>query len=149
MLHAKYLSPSPCGFRRRFLKFLLYTYNRKPNEPPGWGQYWPPGHSLNNLGTASLHISYIIIWKTNDPQGGANIDPRGIIWTILVEVHSMMLHAQYLSPRPCGFREKDFWSFYYIHIWKTIDPLGRGQYWPRGIIWTILVELHYMMLHAK
>ena len=25
--------------------------------------------------------------KTNDPEGVANFDPRGIIWTILVEDH--------------------------------------------------------------
>ena len=43
-----------------------------------------------------------------------------------------MLHAKYLSPRPCGFVGEDFCSFYYIHIWKTNEPPGRGQYWPQG-----------------
>ena len=59
-----------------------------------------------------------IYGKPMTPQGGANIDPRGIIWTILVELHQMMLHAKYLSPRPCGFGEEDFWSFFFRLPWQ-------------------------------
>ena len=60
-----------------------------------------------------------------------------------------MLHAKYLSTSPCGFREEDFFKFHYMHIRKTNDPRGRANFDPRGIIGTILVEVHSMMLHAK
>ena len=44
----------------------------------------------------------------DDPQGVANLDPRGIIGRIYVEYHLTMLHTKYTSFRPCGFREEDF-----------------------------------------
>ena len=28
-------------------------------------------------------------------------------------------------------------------------PPGRAHFWPRGIIWTNLVEVHLMMIHTK
>ena len=44
----------------------------------------------------------------DDPQGVANLDPRGIIGRISVESHLTLLHTKYTSFRPCGFREEDF-----------------------------------------
>ena len=41
----------------------------------------------------------------DDPQGVANLDPRGIIGRIYVEYHLTLLHTKYTSFRPCGFRE--------------------------------------------
>ena len=44
----------------------------------------------------------------DDPQGVANLDPKGIIGRISVEYHLTLLHTKYTSFRPCGFREEDF-----------------------------------------
>ena len=44
----------------------------------------------------------------DDPQGVANLDPRGMIGRIYVEYHFTLLHTKYTSFRLCGFREEDF-----------------------------------------
>ena len=51
--------------------------------------------------------------KYCDPLGGVNFDPRGIIWTTLVEDLLMMLHIIYESTGPCSFRQEDFWKFHF------------------------------------
>ena len=43
-----------------------------------------------------------------DPQGVANLDPRGMIGRIYVEYYLTLLHTKYTSFRPCGSREEDF-----------------------------------------
>ena len=51
------------------------------------------------------------VFKINsddDPQGVANLDPRGMIGRIYGEYHLTLLHTKYTSFRPCGFREEDF-----------------------------------------
>ena len=44
----------------------------------------------------------------NEPQGMANLDPRGMVGRIYVGVHLTLLHTKYLSSEPYGFREEDF-----------------------------------------
>ena len=41
----------------------------------------------------------------NDPRGMASLDPRGLIGRIYVGVHYTLLHTQYVSCGPPGFRE--------------------------------------------
>ena len=53
----------------------------------------------------------------------------------------MMLHAKYLSTSPCGFREEDFFKFYYVHIRKTKNPWGMAYFDRRGSIYTIFVKV--------
>ena len=55
-----------------------------------------------------LRFSYCKSMGANDPQGVANLDPRGMIGRIYVEYHLTLLHTKYTSFRPCGFREEDF-----------------------------------------
>jgi hypothetical protein len=43
-----------------------------------------------------------------------------------------MFYAKNLSSSSLGFLKEDFLGFFYIHIWKSNDPLGRGQFWPLG-----------------
>ena len=47
----------------------------------------------------------------NDPQGVANLDPKGMIGRIYVGYHYTLLHTKYTGFRPCGFRE-DFFIFF-------------------------------------
>ena len=54
-------------------------------------------------------FSYCMTMGDDDPQGVANLDPRGMIGRIYVEYHLTLLHnTNYTSFRPCGFREEDF-----------------------------------------
>ena len=43
----------------------------------------------------------------DDPRGVANLDPRGMIGRVYIEYHLTLLHTEYTSFRPCGFREED------------------------------------------
>ena len=97
--------------KKNFKVFLLCSYVSNL-WPPGRGPIWPHGHHMNNfgrgpLGDATCEISikalhllvsekknfevfllcpYVLnLWTP--PRGWASFDPRGIIWTILVEVH--------------------------------------------------------------
>jgi len=54
-------------------------------------------------------------------RGGVNFDPRGIIWTTLVEDLQMMLFTTYESSGPCCFRQEDFWKFHFKNLF--IDPV--------------------------
>ena len=70
-----------------------------------------------------------------DPRGAANIEPRGIIWSNLVEVHKKMLHTKYQSSSPSSFREEEFWSLLSLFLYSNMWPQWRGT------IWTNLVEV--------
>jgi len=59
--------------------------------------------------------------KICDLQDGVNLDPRGIIWTTLVEDFKMMLYTKYKSSGPCSFRQEDFWKFHFKNLF--IDPV--------------------------
>ena len=47
----------------------------------------------------------------NDPRGVASLDPRGLIGSIYVVDHYILLHTKYISSGPHGFRE-DFFKFF-------------------------------------
>jgi hypothetical protein len=53
---------------------------------------------------------YMYIMKINNPRGGANFNPKAIIWTNLVEVYYTMFHAKYLTSSLCQNRD-DFFKF--------------------------------------
>ena len=91
---------------------------------------------------------YLFLLNTADHRGGTKIDPRDIIRSILVEVHCTMLHITYLSFNACCFGQEDFQRFYYIFLLKTADPRGGTNVDPRDIIGSILVEVHWRMLHT-
>ena len=57
MLHTKYQSSKPYGFRQEdfFMFFLIQAYVK--HVTPGAGHFWPKGYNLNELGRG--------------PQGGA------------------------------------------------------------------------------
>ena len=76
------------------------------------------------------------------PRGGAIFGPRGIIWTNLIEVHSVMLHTKYQGSTPYGFRQEDFSMFSLLSLCKKCEPWGRAIFGTRVIIWTDLVEDH-------
>ena len=83
------------------------------------------------------------------PLGGANLDPRDMIYAILVGVYYTMLHAKYLSSRVYTSFEEVFLSFLYISLCKKCDPWGGANLDSRDIIYAISVGVHRAMLHAK
>ena len=48
----------------------------------------------------------------NGPWGVASLDPRGLIGRIYVGDYYTLLHTKYISPKPHGFREEDFYKFF-------------------------------------
>ena len=65
----------------------------------------------------------------NDPQGGAIIDPRGMVGRIYTEDHYKLLHTKYDSSGTFDFGEEDF--FYVL----PMTPPGRGPYGSQGHGW--------------
>ena len=71
--------------------------------------------------------------QTCEPHGRTSPDPRGIIWTNLVEVHKEMLHTKYQGSRPSSFRVEELWNFRSLFQCSTYDPQGGASFDPRGI----------------
>ena len=74
----------------------------------------------------------LFLCSTYDPQGGASFDPRGILWTNLVEVHKEMLHTKYQISTPSIFKEEKIWRWASLFLCSNLWPPGRGQFWPQG-----------------
>jgi len=80
-------------------------------------------------------------------------NPRGIIWTTLVEDLLMMLYIKYESTGSCSFSQEDFWKFHlktylltpwptYATNWNRLNNFGRGppsnhscEVWSKSIKW--------------
>ena len=61
---------------------------------------------------------YIMLYKTCDTWGGTIFDPRGIIWTNLVEVCLVLLTTKYQGSQVCGFRQEDV--FFKFSLYKPM-----------------------------
>ena len=56
------------------------------------------------------------------------MDPRGMVGRIYKEDHYTLLHMKYESSGPCGFREEDFFMFFFIVcLWELMTP-GVGHF---------------------
>ena len=51
---------------------------------------------------------FVPMFQLVTPGLGANLEPRNIIRTNLVEVHQEMLHAKYESSNPYDLGQEDF-----------------------------------------
>ena len=58
-----------------------------------------------------LSFPYYKSMRANDPRGVANLDHRSLIGRIYVVDQYTLLHTKYISSRPHGFREEDFFFF--------------------------------------
>ena len=83
------------------------------------------------------------------PRGVVNFDPKGMVGRIYVGDHLMLLHTKYLSSRPYGFREEDFWNFSHHKSMGDNEHRGVANLDPRGMIGRIYVGDHLMLLHTK
>ena len=60
-----------------------------------------------------------------------------------------LLHTNYKSSGPLGFREKNFFTcFPIISLWRPMTHLGRVQLGPEGHDWHFLWRVHYCRLLA-
>ena len=60
--------------------------------------------------------------QTCEPHGRTSPEPRGIVWTNLVDVHKEMLHTKYQGSRPSSFRVEELWNFRSVFLCSTYDP---------------------------
>ena len=87
--------------------------------------------------------------RANEPQGVANLDPRGMVGRMYVGDHLTLLYIKYLSSGPQGFREEDFLSF---SICKSMGAICcHGNQNSNPISPKILCSLspHQLMIHIK
>ena len=114
---------------RDFIKTNILTYfHDNWTENVDSREYTSQKVSEKKNFEVGLLCSYV---PSCDPRGGANTDPRGIIWANLVEVQKEMLHTKYQSSVPSSFRE-EFWSLLSLFLCSNMWPPGRGQFWPQG-----------------
>ena len=73
----------------------------------------------------------LFLCSTYDPWGGASFDPRGILWTNLVEVHKEMPHTKYQISTPSSFSEETFLRRASLFLCSNLWPPGRGHFWPQ------------------
>ena len=64
------------------------------------------------------------------PWGVASLEPRRLIGRIYVGDKNTLLHTQYISCGPHGFREEDFLIFSH---YESNDPRGVTSLDPRGL----------------
>ena len=60
-----------------------------------------------------------------------------------------MLLTKYQSSRPSTFREKEFRNWSSLFLCSNLWTPWQDQSWPKGFVWTNLVEVHKEMLHTK
>ena len=172
MLHTEYQSSRPSTFWEEEFQNLSSLFLYSNFWTPWQDQSWPKGHGMNKLGRGPqgyhmLDVKYqgsrlssfrveelwkfhsLFLCSTYDPQGGASFDPRGILWTNLVENHKAMPHTKYQISTPSCIREKKIKDWLLCSYVPTCDPRGQASFDPRGITWTNLVEVLKEMLYTK
>ena len=163
MLYTKYISCGPEDFREEdFFSFFLYKsmgaydpWGEASLDPRGsigriyvWDHYTllhtkyissrPHGFREEDF----LSFSHYKSMGANDPRGLASLDPRGVIGSIYVGDHQTLLHTNYISSEPHGFREEDFLIFSHYKLMGATDPRGVASLGPRGLIGRIYVGDH-------
>ena len=79
----------------------------------------------------------------NDLRGVASLGPRGLIGRLYVVDHYTLLHTNYISSGPHGFREEEFYK-----SMGDNDPQGVANLDPRGMVGRIYVGDHLTLLHT-
>ena len=161
MLNTKYQSSNPSSFREEeFWSCFLCSY--VPTcDPRGEASFDPTSIICTNL--VDVHREMLKtkyqssipssfrgkeFWRWDSsflcsnlwPRVGANLDPRSIIWTHLVEVHQKMLHTNIKALALTVWDKKVFKNFLlYLYV-KSENPQQRTNFLSRARILNILVE---------
>ena len=83
------------------------------------------------------------------PWGITNSEFRGLIGRVYVGDHFTLLHSQYISCGPHGFREEDLLIFFHYKSKGANGPQGVASLDPRSLIGRIYVVDHYTLIHTK
>ena len=67
---------------------------------------------MKALGLVVLEKKIFFMFFSNDPRGGARMDPRGTVGRIYKEDHYSLLHTKYESSGPYGFGGEDYLKFF-------------------------------------
>ena len=72
--------------------------------------------------------------ETKDPEGLANLEPRGMVGMIYVGDHQTLLYSlKYISCGPYGHKKEDFVFNYKSML--AIDPHVHDKFSPKGLDW--------------
>ena len=72
--------------------------------------------------------------EVKDPEGLANLEPRGMVGMIYVGDHQTLLYTKYISCGPYGYGIEDF-SFSNYKSMRATDPYVHGKFSPKGLDW--------------
>ena len=71
------------------------------------------------------NLSSLFLCSNLWPHRRTSPDPRGIIWTDLLEVHKEMLKTKYQGSRHSSFRVEELWNFHSLFLCSTfMNKLG-------------------------
>ena len=83
----------------------------------------------------------------DDPQGGTNFDPRGMIRRIYLKIHITLLQIKYRSFGSCAPRE-DFTCISHYQTMTDDDAPGAGPVWTPGALLALFIKiLLYIATH--
>ena len=69
-------------------------------------------------------LAIMVLFKHMTLLGSGQFGPRGLIGRIYVGDHLTLLHTEYISYGPHGFREEDILSFSHYKSMGANDPWG-------------------------
>ena len=82
--------------------------------------------------------------EAKDPEGLANLEPRGMFGRIYVGDHQTLLYTKYISRGPYGYGKEDFLKFFpIISLCQLLIPMCMASFHPRGLIGKIYVGDHW------
>ena len=107
--------------------------------------------------TATIHIIHPFLIFTSTRLGSEVSYPRTLPRKnpedpVRLEPRTPGLRVKHFTTEPCGTQvwDKKIFKNFLLYLYaKSENPQHRTNFYSRAIIWSILVEGHYMMLHAK
>ena len=75
-----------------------------------------------------MFFPIISLWQIMTPRGVANLHPRVTIGRNYKGAYLKLLHTKYKSSGPHGFREEDFFTFFFAY-YKSMEANDPGA-WP-------------------
>ena len=95
------------------------------------------------------NLSSLFLYSNLWPHSRTSPDPRGMVWTDLVEVYKEMLNTKYQGSRPSSFSVEELWNFLSLFLCSTYDPRVGLVLTPGSFYEQTLVEVHKEMPHTK
>jgi hypothetical protein len=81
------------------------------------------GHCTYTQNKSQKWFSYVSPYKSSDPWGGTNIEPRGMIHMSFVKLIKAFLHVKYISSRYYSFRQRNINAIFKYVFMNQIIPV--------------------------